>query len=70
MLERAAAGANSSLPHGDVERRLVRQGVERVRRHRRPGVLGVHAHTVSSFFRSRRSLLQTAAERYGDSSLP
>jgi dolichol-phosphate mannosyltransferase len=69
MLERAAAGAELVLASWVMSnvgwsRRVLSACAGIVVRR----VLGVHAHTVSSFFRVyRASLLQTAAERYGDS---
>jgi dolichol-phosphate mannosyltransferase len=69
MLERAAAGAELVLASwvmsnvGWVRRVLSACAGIAVRR-----CLGVHAHTVSSFFRVyRASLLRAAIERYGDS---
>jgi dolichol-phosphate mannosyltransferase len=69
MLERAAAGAELVLASwvmsnvGWVRRVLSACAGIAVRRS-----LGVHAHTVSSFFRVyRASLLRAAIERYGDS---
>jgi dolichol-phosphate mannosyltransferase len=69
MLERAAAGAELVLASWVMSnvgwsRRLLSACAGLVVRR----VLGVHAHTVSSFFRVyRASLLQAAVERYGDS---
>jgi dolichol-phosphate mannosyltransferase len=69
MLERAAAGAELVLASWVMSnvgwsRRVLSACAGLVVRR----VLGVHAHTVSSFFRVyRASLLQTAVERYGDS---
>jgi dolichol-phosphate mannosyltransferase len=69
MLERAAAGADLVLASWVMENVSLRRRVLSasaglvVRR-----VLGVQAHTVSSFFRVyRASLLREAVERYGDS---
>jgi dolichol-phosphate mannosyltransferase len=68
MLERAAAGADLVLASWVMEnvgwrrRALSTCAAFVVRR-----VLGVHAHTVSSFFRVyRASLLRDAVERYGE----
>lgn len=68
MLERAAAGADLVLASWVMEnvawhRRALSVCAGVVMRR----VLGVHAHTVSSFFRVySASLLQDAVERYGD----
>jgi dolichol-phosphate mannosyltransferase len=69
MLERAAAGAELVLASwvmsnvGWSRRVLSACAGVAVRR-----LLGVHAHTVSSFFRVyRASLLQAAVDRYGES---